>query len=469
MPFIKKSICYFELDMKYLDGLLSDKEFGSMRHDADVATPARPTSNLSPLTPAQFADLSKNEFRRYCMSSDVTGYVVIAENPAVPPLGIQFALPDSAPEAPFVVNTFTDLALISLGVNGKKVLVGKYAQSQYASRRDYKFSIQVDNNPPIHYTLYPLSPTKNPLTKEERQIIYDASSIKRANDTEEARDKFDRTPKKVKEGDWMQIKNADVRVRMENPRSCDQSSVMGLHYAQKMGLTGRFRKTRTAKEEVKEVLENNRCYFSADMVRALERMAYAPFRYAEAKDPNFFQEEKQSYPEWLHRDAHNLHPLDRNPQRADNLGAAEMRYNTAMMIGERTLQFFALHVPTSENAEKCRFDMLLDTEVIDRIHFFVMLQIGRMKVVLEQHIDLFPQCPQDVKASDLAGFLGILHCLLQNVAPVSRQSVKSDAYIPSIQRHRLVGNVARPVFLLDESSEEDEDMRPAQRRRLEIR
>ncbi|MDP1574821.1 MAG: hypothetical protein Q8L78_07830 [Coxiellaceae bacterium] len=429
-----------------------------MRHEPnDISSSDHTTSYLPHFTATNFSALSKNEYMRYCPSSDITGHVVISKDNG---FAMQYKLPDGDSESPFAVDV-SDLAHIAL-LEGKAVVTGKYGESQLVSRRSYPFSIQVDGKDPAYYEYYPLSPTKNALTREERPILYDAGSIERANNTDAAREKFRATPKKIKEGAWLVINNTDVPLRMISRRTPDQNTVMGLHHAEKMPpQERRGRKYRSAKEEVTESLEENSTYFSAEMVTALTKMANAPFRYADAKDPNYFPMEKQSYPEWLHRESHNLHPMDKDPQRADNLGAAEMRHNTAMMLGERTLQFFALHTPSSKNRLRGRFEMLLNTEVINWISLLTCTQIGPITVTLRQEIDPFPKYPQDAKPSDLAAFIGILHCMMQNIPPTSQQNVTRGAYAPSIQRHRFVRNTAPPLLLMDDSSEDD-DPKPAQ-------
>jgi hypothetical protein len=275
------------------------------------------------------------------------------------------------------------------------------------------------------------------MTQEDRPIIYDTTPVARFKDTDEVRCEIGRIPRHHKTGDELEIKNADIPVRMLQKRTPDQNTVMGRHHLAHANRAVHRRPhkdnniptsrtaSRNAVTEMSEFLDHYRDTLTDDMIRVLERSVKAPFNSSEAG---------QARGEWLHRDGHNLHPVALDPQRPDNLGAAEKRYNTEMMIGERTLQFFALNVPQSRSKIKCDFEMLLDSDVIDMIHFVSCIKVAGFTFKITQHIDCFQKEPQCAKASDLASLIGILFCLIHKQAPRSVQSVVIGRMDAAVQR-----------------------------------
>ena len=129
-------------------------------------------------------------------------------------------------------------------------------------------------------------------------------------------------------------------------------------------------------------------------------------------------------PEWLHLYGWSLTPINVNSQKKSNLGAAPKWANTEMMILERIIKWFALHVPESLLTIKPKFDMLLDSELVKHIDFSVRIQIKERYVSLVQSIDPFLKYPLFPKASDLAQGAGITHSILNREEPVSTQVVK---------------------------------------------
>ncbi len=142
---------------------------------------------------------------------------------------------------------------------------------------------------------------------------------------------------------------------------------------------------------------------------------------ADIKD-NFF---KNSYrPEWLHLKGWSLMPMDMNPQTKENLGAAPKWANTHMMILERTVKWFAQNAPDSLLTIQPKFEMLLDSELVNHIDFKVKIQIKERFVELSQFIDPFLAYPLFSKASDLAQGAAITYQMLNKINPVSKQVVK---------------------------------------------
>ncbi|GEM_PF-4962455 len=417
-----------------------------------------PATSLPTFTPVHYAKLCENEYCRYIPNSDVIGHALLDEQGHA----IQFTLPDRTQNlAAPMVGELRSLTKFDLP-NNKATLFGFVGETPMISRRAYAISVAQNQEEPISYTFYPLSPKKNPITQEDRSIIYDSAPVMRFQDTDEAQHEVAHIPRRCKAGNELQIKNEDLPVRMLQKRSPDQNTVMGRHHLAQAVVQARqtIRRernqeidipvprtaSRNAVTEMSECLDHYRDILSDDMIQILERSIRAPFNSSEAG---------QARGEWLHRESHNLHPLTIDPQRADNLGAAEKRYNTEMMIGERTVQFFAFNVPQSRNTIKCDFDMLLDSDVVDYIHFFVCIQLAGFTFKITQHIDCFQKEPQCVKASDLASLVGILFCLMHKQAPRSVQDIERGRTDASIAR--FAGNflaVRREEAQVREDSEE---------------
>lgn len=413
-----------------------------------------PTASLPTYTPAHYAKLCENEYFRYMPNSDVIGHALFDEAGRA----IQFTLPDRTQNlvAP-VIGELQALTKFDLP-NNKTTLLGFVGETPMISRRAYSISVAQDQENPVSYTFYPLSPKKNPITQEDRPIIYDTTPVVRFKDTDRVHREVDSIPRRCKTGDELEIKNADIPVRMQQKRTPDQNTVMGRHHMTELSQTVRRQRnddttitiprtaSRNAVTEMSEFLDHYRDLLTDDMVRILERSVRAPFNASEAG---------QARGEWLHRDGHNLHPLEIDPQRADNLGAAEKRYNTEMMIAERTIQFFALNVPQSRSKIKCDFEMLLDSDVIDVIRFVSCIQVAGFTFKITQHIDCFQKEPQCVKASDLATMVGLLFCLIHKQAPRSVQSVAAGRTDMTVAR--FSGNffgVNRGDSQVSEESEE---------------
>lgn len=396
---------------------------------------------LPTFTPTHYAALSENEYCRYMPNSDVIGHALVCPDGRA----MQFSLPDHTPGLPApLVAPLSQLTQFDLP-NDKKTVLGFVDQTPMISRRTYHFSVAYLQEDPVNYTFYPLSPKKNPVTQEDRPIIYDTRRVERFQDTAAVRNEIAIIDPVRKTGPELFIDNEDVPVRMAQRRSVDQNTVMGRHAIQQARAALRrqrnvyvpSRASHSAVEEMASFLEQYRELLTGDMIRILEKSTRAPLKGHESQDRG----------EWLHRDGHNLHPLTIDPQRADNLGAAEKRYNTEMMIGERILQFFALHVPHSRNKIKCDFDMLLDSDVIDMIYFISCIQVAGFTIKITQHIDCFQKEPQCVKASDLAVLVGILFCLMNRHTPCSVQGMAIGCAHAAIVR--FPGNFfrARPEAL----------------------
>ncbi len=401
------------------------------------ATPL-PASFLPPFTAADFARLCENEYYRYMPNSDVISHVLVkndtsgADTPAM-----QFKLPDNHTnlDAP-LVGHLSEITRFSLP-NDKVTLAGMMDATPMISRRSYAIDISQGDSAPDSYTLFPLSPKKNPVTQEDRPIIYDTAKVARFRDTPEARATVSSLPRVTKSSPALVIKNEDLTKRMAEPRRPDQNTVMGRAHDAKNHVDLRRQReesilahpvrrgSRSAVVEMAEFHDKYSSILTDEMNQILSESIRAPLNSSE---------DGQARPEWLHRHSHNLHDMQTDPQRADNLGSAQKRFNTEMMIPERTVQHFALKVPSSKNNIKCAFKMLLDSELIDEIDFAVIIQIAAFKIKITQHIDVFQKNPQCVRASDLASLVNILYLLMQHTTPLSLQPIRMGRVDASIIR-----------------------------------
>lgn len=416
---------------------------------ADSAPPVLPI-----FTPANYVKLCENEYFRYAFNSPVIGHALVGPDGKAS----QFQLPDRVPGvlAP-VIGNLTNLSEFQLA-NNKKTLLGFIDNTPMISRRAYSLSVAHLEEEPVHYTFYPLSPKKNLITQEDRPIVYDTSRVERFRNTPAAQAEIQEIQPTKKTGETLMVNNADVLKRMAiKTRTPDQNTVMGRHAAQKMinamrgrheGVVSPGRVSHSAVEEMRHFLDHYRDILTPDMITILTQSIRAPLRgYG-----------SQPRAEWLHRDGHNLHPMHKDPQYAGNLGAAEKRYNTEMMIGERAVQFFALNVPQSRSTIQCDFDMLLDSEVIDMIHFVACIRVANFTFKITLNIDAFQKEPQSVKASDLATLVGILFCLMHHKAPRSILPI-ANGYMEGSVAPKSFGffNVAQAAVNATVNANEDED------------
>lgn len=405
------------------------------------------TSVLPPFTAADFAKLCENEYCRYMTNSDVISHVLVknntgdAETPA-----IQFKLSDNNAnlDAP-LVGHLSEITRFTLP-NNKVVLSGMIDTTPMISRRSYAIDISQGDSTPDSYTFFPLSPRKNPITQENRPIVYDTSKVVRFKETPEAQAIISGLPSVTKSSPALVIKNEDIPRRMAEPRRPDQNTVMGRAHDEKETRDLRRQReervegsttkkgSRSAVIEMAEFHDKYGSILSDEMNQILGASIRAPLNSSE---------DGQARAEWLHRHSHNLHDMQTNPQRADNLGSAQKRFNTEMMIPERTVQHFSLKVPSSRNSIKCDFKMLLDSELIDEIDFAVIIQIAAFKIKITQHIDVFQKDPQCVKASDLASLVNILYLLMQHATPRSLQPIRTAPVNASIIR--FSGNFFQPL------------------------
>lgn len=420
---------------------------------ADSATPStfsQPSrfnfqNTLPQFTSDKFATECENEYSRYLPNSSVVAHALVLDSHHGDIRAIQFLLPDQQYHHAYtpMVGHLTAIERFPLPDN-HSTIAGMVGDTPMISRRCYEINIAREDAEPETYCFYPLSPTKNSKTQQDRPIFYDTSEMPIFQDTPQAQELVASIPVKIKTSDALLINNAHVKERIKiSTRQPDQNTVMGRHHhkkahsrensnRRKAKMAARNEKfhvsdkptPRSAVTEMEEFLHEYDEFLTAEAYDRIHQSAIAPLK--------TIKPEGQNRAEWLHRHSHNLHPLDIDPQREDNLGAAEKRYNTQMMIIERATQFFALHVARSENRIHDEFAMLLDSEIIRKIRFNAFIQCAGVKIKLTQHILCFQREPQDVKASDLASLIGMLHALVLNVPPRSIQAVQQSRFDANI-------------------------------------
>lgn len=371
----------------------------------------------------QFHKLSQNEYSRYARNSKMVSYLLeeaVSRQHNRTQI-LQYATTQFEKPAGFVgegdpapaVYSVSDCAAFHLP-NGELGFQGFYNDVRLTSKRRYFLTISLPEKESTDYIFHPLSPTT-------RVPGFDASMPIREKfkDTVDAQ-ALKTMPKITKESDDLIVHNADIPVRAEEKtRNPDQKTVMN---------------NLSAMDLLNICLVKYRDYFSPDFLAHLERCAFVMHlqtlkskdRKGEPVDPAVreaaFRDRFLRF-ELLHRHAHSLHPVSNDPQRQDNLGAASACFNTYMMVLERTVKYFSIWIAHSVNMINCKFDMFLDTELIEAIHFVVKISFNGVTIQLRQNIDTFVENPEYAKASDLAGLIGTISHLVNASQPISSATI----------------------------------------------
>lgn len=136
--------------------------------------------------------------------------------------------------------------------------------------------------------------------------------------------------------------------------------------------------------------------------------------------------ESQERYEWLHAYGFTLAPKDRDPQVAENLGAAPKWANTEMMVLERIAKWFTLTLKDQgETSIRAIFSMLPHSEIIRKIHYELQINHENYQTYFVEDIYPLQEYPLLHKASDLAQSIGILHAQMTHEAPISTSMVTS--------------------------------------------
>lgn len=249
-----------------------------------------------------------------------------------------------------------------------------------------------------------------------------ATKVLKDDLSREAKKDIQEMGKTVKGGHELKIDYVSVPQRdLMKSRNPDQNTVMG--------------------ESAKESYEN----FFNKMADALH--PDMKMRLSRAFNANFHGTlfENNHRPEWLHLYGWSLAPMSTNPQTTENLGAGPKWANTQMMLLERVVKWFAINSPDSLSTIKPKFDMLLDSDLIEHIDFEVKVQLKEKYVQLMQSIDPYLQYPMFPKSSDLAQTVGISYDLLHDIAPVSKQEVKQPRK-PETRQQTVISQAAASLL-----------------------
>src|SRR3990167_3332766 len=257
-----------------------------------------------------FAHLSKNENWRYLNNSTNIGHAVIKKTD-LGKIARQYPIPQSnSNHSPHVlplqdieaIERFGQVRFKAKAEDGTNMYAKRVLDIEY-QEGDHQETLQIACFSPTHDEQEPfwgggdnIAIFRDDLTEEEKQDL---------------NKELQELPQVTKGGQELAIDHASVKYRDANrTRTPDQNTVMG----------------RSAVNEFEELYDSRKDEWSNDMKTVLTRAISAPLR----------DQFKSNYrPEWCHREGFSLTPINLNPQRENNLGAAPKWANTEMMVPER--------------------------------------------------------------------------------------------------------------------------------------
>ena len=260
------------------------------------------------------------------------------------------------------------------------------------------------------HALFPFSPRANHLWQGE--VFWSAGKCEPAiwnqNLSKEEKAELDEELGSITEevrGGRVVVKNQDVPVREEQTRKPDQNTVMG----------------GSAIDAYKD--------FENQYKHELSKEMKEKFHKAEKARPNYRggHPNTQVRPEWLHAKGYSLTPLDEDPQKKSNLGAAPKWVNSKMMIPERTAKWHAINRPNSKSTVDAQFQMLVDSDIIKKGHFEVTVEENDKAVKMVQELYPFHKTPAFPKPTDIGQTVLVTHKILTNQAPASVQEVRTES------------------------------------------
>ena len=353
-----------------------------------------------------FSQLSLNENYRYYPNSSRVAHAVISRDADGTLMASQYDLPAGTdPETP-VVCQISDIKEIEVGGMIRHQATGSDGTKWYAKRYD-RAQIQLE-----HQDLTSIDVAYFSEEDESNRYVFWGSHAEiprlRADRVDESQRGL-ATPKRVKGGHEMEVDPRSVFLR-----ETDRSKGRGISQNKLMAGAKKEKSARDAYEEFFQQMESK---LSPEMIKILKR-AFS----ANIKNPR----ENQYRPEWLHAYGFALTPLSQNPQHKGNLGAAGKWANTEMMVLERIAKWFALHQNTSTRITvKTLFEMLDESELIDKIHFEVSIEFHTRFIRFIQDLDALKEAPVFRKASDLAQATGIGYSILHSQTPIRREKITS--------------------------------------------
>lgn len=326
-------------------------------------------SSINKFTPQVFSEICESERYRYLPASKRVSHILETKYKTGSVYSQSHLFPDD--------DTPSNLSYLAKPrneiKNGRSYLCATDQHgTDFVGRRNIIF-----NTDGLEHVIHFMSPkTKKTFfpPKEQELHIFD-SKLDEQTKYEIKQEVMEIEP--VVKGGEMSIVNADVQVRSDSKRAVSQNAVMGL----------------SAKDEYEALLESRDGELSSQFQLILTRAVEAEFT-------NAFENHKR--PEWLHALGFSLTPLSTDPQVKENLGAAPKWANTEMMISERTAKWFAFNEPTVESKVSAKFNMLLDTEIIQDINFQISISSGDRHIETKQYINPLKKYPLYSKATDTA-------------------------------------------------------------------
>lgn len=380
-------------------------------------------------TSKQFFELCENIYARFGSNPSVTNYVLLQHDPKKPDTGLacHFSFDEIVGTPGYWLNKSEAAeeespSLISVPDVRPATKLKGYQDSYgditlHGETLDHTQMIgrplcNIEWTPKLgvsqNYTFYAM--------KSVKKISAAPKPISRLNDSLDAKKIFHEKTGQHKECRGLKVKTADVpkRCAILN-RNPDQNRVMGFPAVQEYA---------NCAETYKSFLNPA---LTAMLLHVANIMHLSTLRSKDAKGipvsddtRKIAHRDRLHRAEWLHLMSYGLHPMNKDPQHENNLGAARACDNTRMMLLEYTVRWFALNAPTTKCRLSGRFDLLLDTDVIDTITLIALLSVNKAECKLTQKIDALLLNPELIHSSDLAGLITLISFLLQNKKPLSQ-------------------------------------------------
>lgn len=226
------------------------------------------------------------------------------------------------------------------------------------------------------------------------------------DDLKELEEEISESDGVYKGGQKVEIFTPDVYKREANKnRGKDQNTVMD-----KQNAVGAY----------EDALGNHKEQMSYLAEAAFTKMIHAPI----VKHVSNREGIEGNYrPEWLHAYGRGLTAVKVDPQKKENLGAYPKWANTEMMVTERLAKWYAMNRPTAHYFMRPLFNMMMNTEVIKDIHYFVRVEENGITLTTHQYINHLIAFPMFRKASDIAQLVMIAQAITNGKAPRDQRGV----------------------------------------------
>lgn len=379
-----------------------------------------------------YSSLCVNEFCRYDKNPNVTGYLLLqkdvkkdSRNAQVYQFDFQesFDSRDKSQKFPLTSTRIYNGNYYYITPAVKKISrITAYEDTQgttilegQTSKRDAmigypacEINFQPKRGFPQHYTFYPMIPKNAGLTNP--------ISIPRIVNTPEGKRIHKHKDGYCKSKQAIKITSSRIRAREKiTKRDPDQNTVMN-----QKAVDAYSQCAREYQSILNPTLFQILMYCANILHRSTLRAMKKRGEKISQKEIERYLNEQDIRPEWLHLYGF---AYDDDPQSEDNLGAARAKDNTRMLLLERLIKWIALNIPHTQNELFGYFDMLLDSEVIEHIDLNISSKLNGTTVDVHQKIDPLVLNPNTIRASDLAGLVGIITLLLQSKRPQLLETV----------------------------------------------